>query len=51
MSSQSNMDMDARRCRLMAQSETDLRVRATLVALAEHLEGRDGQQEGSRRHC
>lgn len=38
MSSQSNLRLDAARCRLMAETETDPRVRATLLSLAQHLD-------------
>jgi hypothetical protein len=52
MSSLHNLALDAIKCREMAVSETDSRVRATLLALAQHLDKQrpDGAVTGSH-HC
>lgn len=47
-----DLKVDAARCRQMALAERDPKVRATLIALAKHLDAQtpDGAQAGSR-HC
>jgi hypothetical protein len=52
MSSRNNLILDATRCRQMAESEADSRVRATLLALAQHLDKQrpDGTVPGTH-HC